>query len=74
MSKIKIADLQPTGSELFQSSESFLTELKPAEAHGIFGGSKKNTKKKKNKYGGGAPVIVIVPFPIYPCPPMPCGC
>jgi hypothetical protein len=47
MSKIQIADLKPTGSELFQSAESFLTELKPAEAHSIFGGSKKSNKSSK---------------------------
>jgi hypothetical protein len=68
MSKIQIADLQPTGSELFQSNESFLTELKPAEAHNIFGGSKKKSKKK-NKY-----TPVFAPYPYHPCPPLPCGC
>ncbi len=82
MSKIKISNLQPAGVELFQGSESFLTELQATEAHKIHGGSKKNksgknksgkNKSGKNKSGGnGGPVVVIVPIPY--CPPRPCGC
>jgi hypothetical protein len=67
MSIIQITNLQPTGSDLFQDGESFLTELQATEAHTIYGGkSKKGSKKGSNKKSGG-PVIVIVPFP--QCPP-----
>lgn len=73
MSKIQINSLQTTGSELFQSSESFLTELHATEAHTIFGGSsKKKSKKKSNKNSGGTPVVFVpFPVPVY-CPPCHC--
>jgi hypothetical protein len=81
MSKIQISNLQPAGVELFQGSESFLTELQATEAHKIHGGSKKNKSGKnksgkKNSGGSGGPVVVIVPvpYPYYPCAPRPCGC
>lgn len=38
MSSIKISELQPTGLELFQDSESFLNELNDQEIGGIKGG------------------------------------
>jgi hypothetical protein len=38
MSKIQIANLQATGSELFAGTDSFLTELQSTEAHAIYGG------------------------------------
>lgn len=66
MSRIQLANLPSAGSELFQGSESFLTELKSTEAHAIYGGSKKKSKSKKS---GGTTVVVIYPYP--PCPP-PC--
>jgi hypothetical protein len=51
MSKIQINNLQAAGSELFQSSESFLTELQATEAHAVYGG-KKNSNKGSNKNKG----------------------
>jgi hypothetical protein len=45
MSRVKITDLQANGTELFQGSESFLTELQSIEASAIYGG-KKNTGGK----------------------------
>jgi hypothetical protein len=77
MSKIQINNLQAAGSELFQSSESFLTELQATEAHTIFGGSSKKKSKQKSNKGskknsGGTPVVFVpVPFPVY-CPPCHC--
>jgi hypothetical protein len=50
MSKIQIDDLQPTGTELFQGSESFLTELKSVEANAIYGG--KGNSRKTGKSSG----------------------
>jgi hypothetical protein len=44
MSKIQLGNLQPAGVEMFQGSESFLTELKSTEAHQIHGGKKKSGK------------------------------
>jgi hypothetical protein len=83
MSKIQISNLQPAGVELFQGSESFLTELQTTEAHKIFGGSgSKKGKSGKGKSGKSksgkskskkTPIIVICPPPPY-CPPVhPCG-
>lgn len=46
MSRIEIADLQSTGTELFQGNESFLTELQPVEANAIYGGKKCTGNKK----------------------------
>jgi hypothetical protein len=46
MSKIQIADLQSTGTALFQGNESFLNELQPVEAHAIYGGKKCTGGKK----------------------------
>jgi hypothetical protein len=85
MSKIQINSLQTAGSELFQGSESFLTELQATEAHAVYGGkskkkSNKGSKKKSNKgsnkgsnkNSGGTP-IVFVPFPVpFYCPPCHC--
>jgi hypothetical protein len=50
MSKLQINNLKPSGAELFQGSESFLTELKATEAHSILGG--KSGKSKKSKKSG----------------------
>jgi hypothetical protein len=77
MSKIQINSLQATGSELFQSSESFLTELQGTEAHAIYGGKSKKSKKsnksnKSNKSSGkssGGNPVVFVPFPVPFCCP-----
>jgi hypothetical protein len=85
MSRIQISNLQPAGVELFQGSESFLTELQATEAHKIHGGSKKKksgSKKKKsgskkrgsNNSGNFGGPVVFVPIPYYPCMPRPCGC
>jgi hypothetical protein len=54
MSKIQISNLTP-GTELFQGTESFLTELKSTEAHQIHGGKGKSKKSgsKKSKRGSG---------------------
>ncbi len=41
MAIIKISELRPTGSELFQDSESYLNELSDREMS-IFGGKGKN--------------------------------
>jgi hypothetical protein len=81
MSKIQINSLQTAGSELFDSSESFLTELQATEAHAIYGGkSKKKGSGKSSKKGSGKSsrgnssgrTVVIVPvpfpFPVYPHP------
>ena len=38
MSKIKIHDLKPTGADLFDDSESFLSELSNDELHQAVGG------------------------------------
>jgi hypothetical protein len=75
MSKIQINSLQTAGSELFDSSESFLTELQATEAHAIYGGkSKKKGSGKGSKKGSGknsrkgsGRTVVIVPFP-FPFP------
>ncbi len=48
MSKIQINNLQAAGSELFQSSESFLTELQATEAHAVYGGKSKNKSNKRS--------------------------
>ncbi len=58
MSRIQIADLQSTGTELFQGTESFLTELQPVEANAIYGGKKCTGNKKKTggKSSGGCKV------------------
>jgi hypothetical protein len=62
MSRIQLSNLTTAGTELFQGSENFLTELKATEAHAIFGGKggskKKSSSKKKSGsgssgYGGG---------------------
>jgi hypothetical protein len=80
MSRIQITNLQPAGTELFQGSESFLTELQATEAHAVYGGkskkkgsnkgskkgSKKGSGKSSNKNSGG-PIIVIIPC-------LPCHC
>jgi hypothetical protein len=70
MSKIQLTNLQSAGSDLFQGSESFLSELKSTEAHAIYGGkggSKKGcgggSKKKSNKSGHGGGYCP----PYYPC-------
>ena len=39
MASIKISELRPAGSELFQDSESFLNELSDREIGGIEGGA-----------------------------------
>jgi hypothetical protein len=46
MSRIQIADLQATGTELFQGNESFLTELQSVESSAIYGGKCAGGKKK----------------------------
>lgn len=58
MSKIQIADLRSTGTELFQGNESFLTELQTVEANAIYGGKKCTGSKKKTggKGSGGCKV------------------
>jgi hypothetical protein len=38
MSNIRISELRPLGSDLFQDSESFLNELTNDEVHGLIGG------------------------------------
>lgn len=83
VSKIQINSLQSAGNELFNSSESFLTELQATEAHAVYGGkknkfnkgSRKGSKKGSRKgsgrgsnRGSGRPSIVVIPFPIgYHC-------
>jgi hypothetical protein len=78
MSRIQISNLQPAGVELFQGSESFLTELQATEAHKIHGGSKKkksgSKKRGSNNSGNFGGPVVFVPIPYYPCMPRPCGC
>jgi hypothetical protein len=51
MSKIKIGNLQAAGVEMFQGSESFLTELQSTEANQIFGGKCRNKSRKGGKSG-----------------------
>jgi uncharacterized low-complexity protein len=51
MSKIKIGNLQAAGVEMFQGSESFLTELQSTEANQIFGGKCRNKSQKGGKSG-----------------------
>jgi hypothetical protein len=56
MSRIQIADLQSTGTELFQGNESFLTDLQSVEASAIYGGKgcvRKAGRSKKGKSSGG---------------------
>lgn len=48
MNSIKISDLRPAGSELFQDSESFLTELRGDELADIKGGVLVNQQVSKN--------------------------
>ncbi len=38
MASIKVSELRPTGSELFQDSESFLNELNDRDTTGVVGG------------------------------------
>jgi hypothetical protein len=52
MSKIQIAELQVTGTELFEGNESFLTELQPMEASAVFGGKGCAGKKSGGKSSG----------------------
>jgi hypothetical protein len=51
MSRIQIADLQATGTELFQGNESFLTELQSVEASAIYGGKACGSTKKSKPSG-----------------------
>jgi hypothetical protein len=51
MSKIQINNLQAAGSELFQSSESFLTELQATEANAVYGGKKNSNKGSRRNRG-----------------------
>jgi hypothetical protein len=51
MSLINISDLNPAGSDLFATTDSFMTELQEAEATAIYGG-------KSNK-GGGSSVFIF---------------
>ena len=56
MSKIQIAELNVTGTELFQGADSFLTELQPMEASAIYGGacgSQSGGKRSGGKRSGG---------------------
>jgi hypothetical protein len=53
MSRIQIANLQSTGTELFQGNESFLTDLQSVEASAIYGGKGHSNKSKKGKSSGG---------------------
>ncbi|MEH1836610.1 MAG: hypothetical protein V7L29_32310 [Nostoc sp.] len=39
MASIKISELRPVGSELFQDSESFLNELNAQDMEGVMGAS-----------------------------------
>jgi hypothetical protein len=80
MSKIKIGNLQAAGVEMFQGSESFLTELQSTEANQIFGGKCKNKSKSKkgvkslkaksgsksgsSKSGGGVCGGGVLPLPL----------
>jgi hypothetical protein len=58
MSRIQINCLQAVGSELFESSESFVTELEATEAHAIYGGGKSSRKRSgrgsRKKSGRGS--------------------
>jgi hypothetical protein len=57
MSRIQIADIQSTGTALFQGNESFLNELQPVEAHAIYGGKKcTGGKSSGGKSSGGCKV------------------
>jgi hypothetical protein len=38
MASIKVSELRPTGSELFQDSESFLNELNDRDTNSVLGG------------------------------------
>jgi uncharacterized membrane protein len=83
MSKIQIGNLQPAGVEMFQGSESFLTELKSTEAHQIHGGKKNSSKKSGSKSGSkksgssksGSGSSYSGPGGCVPVPPicLPCG-
>jgi hypothetical protein len=82
MSKIQINNLPSAGSELFQGSESFLTELQATEAHTVFGGKSQGKKNKADKYAPNVvvqppviqqpiiqqPIFVPVPVYVYPVP------
>ena len=81
MSKIQIAELNVTGTELFQGAESFLTELQPMEASAIYGGACSANKKSGGKRSGGSKMgkssgkssgktkIVVVPPVVPPVAP-----
>ncbi|MBN3898741.1 MAG: hypothetical protein HWQ41_26770 [Nostoc sp. NOS(2021)] len=43
MASIKISELRPAGSELFQDSESFLNELNSQDMGGVIGGLNVNS-------------------------------
>jgi hypothetical protein len=85
MSNIQINNLQAAGSEFFQGSESFLTDLQAIEAHAVYGGksnkrSNRGSNKRSNRgsnrgsnNNSGRNSFVFVPFPVpFHCPPCRC--
>jgi hypothetical protein len=54
MSKIQINSLQAVGSELFESGESFVTELEATEANAIYGGKKGSGRGSRRRSGRGS--------------------
>jgi hypothetical protein len=77
MSNIQINNLQAAGSDFFQSSESFLTELQAIEAHAIYGGKKGSNKGSNKGFNNGSNNSSgrnsFVPFPMpFHCPPCRC--
>ncbi|NEQ87242.1 MAG: hypothetical protein F6K26_46615 [Moorea sp. SIO2I5] len=53
MSSIKIAELRPAGSELFQDSESFLNELSEAqEMDMVLGGHHRRRRRRRRRRRG----------------------
>lgn len=54
MGKLKISELSPAGSELFQDSENFLEELSDRELNLVIGGADVNSVVTQNSQSVGS--------------------
>lgn len=63
MAKIKIKDIQPQGTDLFQDNESFLTELNGDELGNLTGGLAVNQVSVQiNRTIFTSPIIINIPI------------
>ncbi|MCC5617683.1 hypothetical protein LC605_21845 [Nostoc sp. CHAB 5836] len=60
MASIKISELRPAGSELFQDSESFLKDLGAQEMANTIGASRIIVRSKTNIVVGDTNIVSIV--------------